>query len=461
MLLSGLSGWNAPHAPPTAPSARDDQQDHRQRQHLPPPRPPQPQQPQQQQQQQHFVRPTPTRTVSDPPAASRRGRPEGRPPRPMNAWLLFRTAQLKVLQRENPNGLRKSQGELSKMIAEMWKNCDPEIRQGYEDLAKRRKDVFRLAYPDYRYGPTKEKPKLAKAPAPERSTARTRPRLHVDPPQPSTSSSRLDEPTSAHASQFSFSAEQQYSESPVSATAAAALPTPISAGAHSSSARSTFRYQAELSTHSADSAYHSSYLYPPPMPSSAPASTSTFQSSLAYLDASVGSLAPPPEPPSRQPHDHFPRRASFVEGDYNHHAHLSRHDYAPISNGYVYESSSVGAPPQPHLHHHQHHPPPPPQQHQQTEPYYPPDRHSSASSFPQHDGTGDHPYSSSHLPAPQPVYYSNTSEITRRAENGDAAIPTPVSPRRSDYPYAAQSHPPQQAHDLQNGANLFLTRPGY
>ena len=46
----------------------------------------------------------------------------------MNAWLLFRTAQLKVLQRENPNGLRKSQGELSKMIAEMWKNCDPEVR---------------------------------------------------------------------------------------------------------------------------------------------------------------------------------------------------------------------------------------------------------------------------------------------------------------------------------------------
>lgn len=46
----------------------------------------------------------------------------------MNAWLLFRTAQLKVMQRENPNGLRKSQGELSKIIAEMWKNCDPEVR---------------------------------------------------------------------------------------------------------------------------------------------------------------------------------------------------------------------------------------------------------------------------------------------------------------------------------------------
>jgi hypothetical protein len=59
------------------------------------------------------------------------------------------------------------------------------------------------------------------------------------------------------------------------------------------------------------------------------------------------------------------------------------------------------------------------------------------------------------------VYYSNTSEITRRAENGDAAILTPVSPRRSNYPYAAQSHLAEQAHDQHNGANLYLTRPAY
>ncbi|KAG0661080.1 Bromodomain-containing protein 4 [Rhodotorula mucilaginosa] len=448
MLRSSLSGWNTPRAPPTAPSARNDQQEQCQPQQLPPP--PQPQQQQQQRQQppQHLVRPTPTRTGSDPTAASRRGRPEGRPPRPMNAWLLFRTAQLKVLQRENPDGLRKSQGELSKLIAEMWKNCDHEIRQGYEDLARRRKEEFRLAYPDYRYGPSKEKPKLAKAPAPERSAARTRPRLHVDPPPPSASGSRLDEPTSAHAAQLSFPAEQQYSVSPISPATASALPTPVSAGAHSSSARTTFRYQTELSTYSADSAYHSGYMQPtPPMPSSAPASTSTFQSSPAYLGASIGSLAPPVEPQSRQPHDHFRRRASFVEGDYDHHATLSRHDYAPVGNGFAYELSSGGPlPPNHHRHHHHHHhrhPPPPPQQ---AESHYPSDRRYSASS---------------HLPAPQPVYYSNTSEITRRAENGDAAILTPVSPRRSNYPYAAQSHLAEQAHDQHNGANLYLTRPAY
>lgn len=373
----------------------------------------------------------------------------------MNAWLLFRTAQLKVMQRENPNGLRKSQGELSKIIAEMWKNCDPEIRQGYEDLAKRRKEEFRLAYPDYRYGPSKEKPKLAKAPAPERSTARTRPRLHVDSPQPSIPGSRLDEHTSAYTSQVSFSTEYQYSVSPVSPATASALPTPISAGAQSSSARNTLRYQAELSSYWADSAYHSGYMHPPPMPSSAPASSSTFQPSPAYLGASIGSLAPPPEPPSRQLHDHFPRRAPFVEeGD---HSHLSRHDYAPIGNGDAYESSIVGAPPLPHHHHH----PPQPQQ-RRAEPHYASDSRYSASGFLQHDEAGRHPYSSSTLPAPQPVYYSNASEITRRAENGEAAILTPVSPRSSDYPYAAhlQSRP-EQAHDSHNGANLHLTRPAY
>ena len=34
----------------------------------------------------------------------------------MNAWLLFRTAQLRQMQEDNP-GLRKSQGELSKVRA--------------------------------------------------------------------------------------------------------------------------------------------------------------------------------------------------------------------------------------------------------------------------------------------------------------------------------------------------------
>lgn len=37
-----------------------------------------------------------------------------RPPRPMNAWLIFRTAQLRQMQEDDP-GLRKSQGELSKV----------------------------------------------------------------------------------------------------------------------------------------------------------------------------------------------------------------------------------------------------------------------------------------------------------------------------------------------------------
>lgn len=86
-----------------------------------------------QEQQPLAYRPAPpARTTSAPsvPVAStsRPRRPEGRPPRPMNAWLLFRTAQLKLMQHESPEGLRKSQGELSKLIAEKWRNVDAEVR---------------------------------------------------------------------------------------------------------------------------------------------------------------------------------------------------------------------------------------------------------------------------------------------------------------------------------------------
>ncbi|GAA6011334.1 hypothetical protein JCM10207_008304 [Rhodosporidiobolus poonsookiae] len=100
-------------------------------------------------------RPTPssTRTNTSHGGSSRRERDPDRPPRPMNAWLLFRTAQLKQIQADNP-GIKKSQGELSKIISEMWKSCDPEIRASYEALAKERKLEHQRAYPDYRYSPT-------------------------------------------------------------------------------------------------------------------------------------------------------------------------------------------------------------------------------------------------------------------------------------------------------------------
>ncbi|TNY17402.1 hypothetical protein DMC30DRAFT_120993 [Rhodotorula diobovata] len=119
--------------------------------------------------------PSPTRTRSD------------RPPRPMNAWLLFRTAQLRQMQEDNP-GLRKSQGELSKLIAEMWKTVSPEVKQGYEDLARQRKVEHQRIYPDYRYSPAGNPPKKPKASKLKRTASSgtpraTRPHLRLSPSQ--------------------------------------------------------------------------------------------------------------------------------------------------------------------------------------------------------------------------------------------------------------------------------------
>lgn len=79
-----------------------------------------------------------------------------RPPRPMNAWLLFRNAQVKELQSQNPED-RKAQGQLSKIIAELWKAATPETKRVYENMAKEKKEEHARQYPDYRYTP-REKP---------------------------------------------------------------------------------------------------------------------------------------------------------------------------------------------------------------------------------------------------------------------------------------------------------------
>ncbi|GAA5938854.1 hypothetical protein JCM3775_003146 [Rhodotorula graminis] len=103
-------------------------------------------------------------SASTPPSPTRNR--SHRPPRPMNAWLLFRTAQLRQIQEDNP-GLRKSQGELSKLISEMWKSVSPEVKHGYEDLARQRKVEHARIYSDYRYAP-------ANKPAPKVKASKTR-----------------------------------------------------------------------------------------------------------------------------------------------------------------------------------------------------------------------------------------------------------------------------------------------
>ncbi|BGP42503.1 hypothetical protein JCM10450v2_006602 [Rhodotorula kratochvilovae] len=158
--------------------------------------------------------PSPTRTRSD------------RPPRPMNAWLLFRTAQLRQMQEVNP-GLRKSQGELSKIISEMWKTVSPELKQGYEDLARQRKAEHQRIYPDYRYSPS-TKPKAAAKPKRSASTGSraTRPSLRLSPSQ------HAFRPASYEPSEAGGGADSMSTSASSSATGSpryGALPTPSTA----------------------------------------------------------------------------------------------------------------------------------------------------------------------------------------------------------------------------------------
>ncbi|GAA5987363.1 hypothetical protein JCM11641_006944 [Rhodosporidiobolus odoratus] len=164
-------------------------------------------------------------------------RDPSRPPRPMNAWLLFRTAQLRQIQEDNP-GMRKSQGELSKIISEMWKNCDPEVRAGYEALAKQRKVEHQRIYPDYRYAPNSRPASSSSAPAsgkaakPRLSSSSTRkPSLRLSPSSAHTAGyPSLSAPPSAEGrystSSSSSSTTHSQSHSPSHSPAYSALPTP-------------------------------------------------------------------------------------------------------------------------------------------------------------------------------------------------------------------------------------------
>lgn len=74
---------------------------------------------------------------------------ERKTPRPMNSWLLFRAQKVRDFKAADPN-FRAPQGEVSKMISELWKNATPQIRRQYEELANLRRVEHGVRYPDYK-----------------------------------------------------------------------------------------------------------------------------------------------------------------------------------------------------------------------------------------------------------------------------------------------------------------------
>ena len=77
--------------------------------------------------------------------------------RPPNAYLLYSEAMREQIKKENPN---IKPNELTKLIANKYKNEPKEVLQQYIDLAKKKQEEFKAQHPDYQYSraSTKKKP---------------------------------------------------------------------------------------------------------------------------------------------------------------------------------------------------------------------------------------------------------------------------------------------------------------
>ncbi|OAX39957.1 hypothetical protein K503DRAFT_799226 [Rhizopogon vinicolor AM-OR11-026] len=81
------------------------------------------------------------------------------PPRPPNAWILYRSDKLKSLPPEQPGAQRRAQADVSKLISEMWRSESEAVKLEYERLADAKKAEHQRLYPSYRFQPMKKEEK--------------------------------------------------------------------------------------------------------------------------------------------------------------------------------------------------------------------------------------------------------------------------------------------------------------
>ncbi|KAJ7124922.1 hypothetical protein C8R44DRAFT_618789, partial [Mycena epipterygia] len=80
------------------------------------------------------------------------GKKAVQPPRPPNAWILYRAEKSKEIG-------RKAQSDVSKEISAMWKAEAPHVRAEYERRADLKKAEHHAMYPEYRFQPVKREEK--------------------------------------------------------------------------------------------------------------------------------------------------------------------------------------------------------------------------------------------------------------------------------------------------------------
>ncbi|CCM00606.1 uncharacterized protein FIBRA_02642 [Fibroporia radiculosa] len=96
------------------------------------------------------------------PSSSSRPSPMGvQPPRPQNAWILYRSDKLReMMQRQTESGQpKKAQADVSKEVALLWKTESPAVRAEYERLAEMKKLEHQTKYPGYKFQPMKKEDK--------------------------------------------------------------------------------------------------------------------------------------------------------------------------------------------------------------------------------------------------------------------------------------------------------------
>lgn len=97
------------------------------------------------------------------------------PPRPANAWILYRSDKIKELPPVPPGAPRRPQSDVSKMISRMWKEETDAVKAIYEKRAELKKAEHQARYPNYRFQPAKKSDKATgKAPA-QKKKARASP----------------------------------------------------------------------------------------------------------------------------------------------------------------------------------------------------------------------------------------------------------------------------------------------
>ncbi|KAJ6495553.1 hypothetical protein C8R47DRAFT_1213047 [Mycena vitilis] len=204
------------------------------------------------------------------------------PPRPPNAWILYRAEKSKTIG-------RKAQSDVSKEIAAMWKSELPQIRAEYERRADLKKAEHAAMYPEYRFQPVKreEKERLREVKKQEKerrkeSQRRGRANPTPAPPAPPPShyyASNTHDPLAPY-----YQAEQRYGTSG---------PTPPLSAAPSPDSGASDLSQSRVEGSSASPQAHASPY--PQTPSSAYGSPAMPPSS--YGESFANSQSPEPDAP--------------------------------------------------------------------------------------------------------------------------------------------------------------------